>query len=273
MRRLIACITSALLLLLILFPVTASADMGPKPSVTINVRNFESQSYKLDLLVKESDTSLKYENFNKRYPETLKDTAIYKYREGGWIAAHIRDSILWGSLTGTIDTSGNIMVHKFSYFGVPKTFKVIMEYDNGKVLVSDEITPGQFNAQVVYDAKSNKIYTIPNNMQDMINPIKLTVITILIELLLALIFRISPLWLVVLVNFLTQVILQAFMYGTYYIVSPESIDITFLVLEVIIPFVEYLLYKKFARPVNKKRLISYVITANIITLIVGILMI
>ncbi|MFQ9126466.1 MAG: hypothetical protein ACLR4Z_06360 [Butyricicoccaceae bacterium] len=51
MKRKRTSVFCVLALLAVLLPVPARADMGPKPSVTIHVKNPPSGSYYLDLLV------------------------------------------------------------------------------------------------------------------------------------------------------------------------------------------------------------------------------
>ena len=46
---------------------------------------------------------------------------------------------MWGNLVGT--PYGNYMVHTFSYFGVPDTYRIIIVTESGTVTVSDVLFP------------------------------------------------------------------------------------------------------------------------------------
>lgn len=272
--------------LMILLPLYASADTGPKPSITIHVKNYKSTSYKLDLLVKEGYRGLKYDDFNKnkKYPESYKEMPLYRYRENGWIAEHIRNFLLFGSLEGELNQHTNLMEHKFSYHGVPETFKVIIQYDNGEIYVSKEITPIQFKAEIVLDLATGEIYKIPMSVRDLWYAFKLLAITIIIELIVSLLFKIKSKKIVILANVITQPILQLLIYLSFKFISYKAAYVVFYILEVIIVFVEYFIYKKYINSNNKEcsftqtpvpskgKLFTFSLTANLLTFIVGLLM-
>lgn len=279
--------TLIFLILLVLFiPLYASADIGPKPSVTIYLKNFKTTSYKLDLLVKEGYNGLKYEDFNKNknYPESYKDMPLYKYRENGWIAEHIRNNLLFGSLDGKLNKDTNLMEHYFFYYGVPETFKIIIQYDNGETYVSKEFTPKQFNAEIVLDLANDEIYKVPMAVRDLRYPLILLVLTIAIELIVAIFFKIKPKKIVLLANVLTQPVLQLLMYLSFRFISYKAAYVTFYIMEIAIVFIEYLIYKRYINPNNKeytftqtpapskKKLFIFSLTANLLTFIVGLLM-
>lgn len=275
-----------IIFLILLTPLYASADTGPKPSVTIYVKNYKTTSYKLDLLVKEGYHGIKYEDFNKnkKYPESYKDMPLYKYRKDDWIAAHIRNFLIFGSLEGELNTHTGLMEHKFSYHGVPETFKVIIQYDDGETYVSKEITPKQFRAEVVLDLKTAEMYKVPFAARDLWYVLKLLAITIVIELVVSIFFKIKPIKIVILANIITQPILQLLIYLSFKFISYKAAYVVFYVLEVAIVFVEYFIYKRYIKSHNKEysftqtpvpskgKLFIFSLTANLLTFIVGLLM-
>ncbi|MFZ5988779.1 MAG: dockerin type I repeat-containing protein [Bacillota bacterium] len=121
-------------LLFSLASVTAYANPLPTPVLEIWVSNHPTGTYYLDILDNESTNNIKFEYFNTKYPESYKELPLYKYYEDGWLAAHIRKPSLWGELKYNTSTT-----HRFidsSYGSMPKTFKVIMQYESGELYVS-----------------------------------------------------------------------------------------------------------------------------------------
>ena len=62
-----------LALFLLLIPTVVYADIGPKPSITINLKNMKGTNYKIDLL---SDCSTKKDEIVSVY-SSYKDEPIY----------------------------------------------------------------------------------------------------------------------------------------------------------------------------------------------------
>lgn len=136
-------ITIILLILSILTIATISnADMGPKPSITIYVKNLNSTDYFVDLLT----------TGNSAMPSEHQKEQFAQYRTDGWTATAIRDSLLWG------DVEGNEKhMHLFNYFGTPTTFKIILQLPDDSLVVSETITRKDFNAEYTIDAKTGKV--------------------------------------------------------------------------------------------------------------------
>jgi len=267
-----------ILLFILLLSTNVFADIGPKPSLTIYVENFESQDYLLDLLVPPGYGYFDMENeFNSAYPEEYKASNLYMFNVDGWKAAHIRTSILEGSLFGEFDQESKLMVHKFSYVGVPKNFKIIMQKPDGGLIISDEVNLKQFNTEILYDCQIGEIKQLRKGFFEGIKDqffdfnsdsffYRVTV-TVLLESLLALIFFLKSIKTIIITNLITQILLNISLYVIYFLYNSDFIKMLIL-LEFIILVTEFLIYKKFIKVSNRK-LLLYTILANTLSFIVG----
>lgn len=266
-----------IMILMTAIPITASADVGPKPSLKIYVKNFETQDYFLDVLVQGDEE--RFNDINRKYSEEYKELLLYKYNEGGWQARHIRTSMLFGSLKGEYDKRRDMMVHSFSYYAVPQTFKVIIQDADGGLFVSDAVTTSQFNANVILDRGTGEIKVVRASYANLIGntaALAWTVfvcmfLTILIELLIAIPFKARPLGTVVWVNALTQILLQAELITLFYLGKYSIMNSAFIALEAFIVFIEYRLYTRHLVNIKKKRIFYYVLVANLTTFLLGLI--
>lgn len=277
-KRFIGRLSLLIVLFIFLLSTNVFADIGPKPSLTIYVENFESQDYLLDLLVPPDYGYFDMENeFNSAYPEEYKASNLYMFNVDGWKAAHIRSSVLYGSLYGEFDQENNLMVHRFGYVGVPKTFKIIMEKPDGELVISDEVTINQFNAEILYDCQTGEIKQLSKGFFEDIKDqffdfnsdsfFYRVALTVLLETLLALIFFLKPIKAIVITNLITQILLNISLYVSYFLFNSDFIKMLIL-MELIILVTEFLIYKKFIKVSNRK-LVFYTILANTLSFIVG----
>ncbi|SFD12846.1 hypothetical protein [Ruminococcus albus] len=147
----------ALIAVLIFITVTAMpvyADMGPKPSIELTVKNAPDEDYYINLLVpgtlrkKEDRLQEVNEQYSGKDAELMR--VIINNTEDGWYprrGGHFRE----------LTQSKSSRKYEFSYMDVPKTFKVIIVTESGKVIVSNEITRKAFNAVTTFDAKTGKL--------------------------------------------------------------------------------------------------------------------
>ncbi|MBO4866953.1 MAG: hypothetical protein J5582_10410 [Ruminococcus sp.] len=147
----------ALIAVLIFITVTAMpvyADMGPKPSIELTVKNAPDEDYYIDLLVPATFRTKEdiLQDFNEQY--SGKDAELMRVilnnTEDGWIPRH-------GGRFRKFTHSNSSHKYEVSYMDVPETFKVIIVTESGKVIVSNEITRKAFNAVTTFDAKTGKL--------------------------------------------------------------------------------------------------------------------
>lgn len=235
-----------------------NADMGPKPSITIKLKNMKTANYTIDLLTKDVEYS---EEILPEYAQ-YSNSKTYQYNEDGWVATKMRNSILWGDIEGNSEYT-----HTFNYFGTPSKFKVIIEYKDGTVLVSDIIERTEFNYDITLDVNTMKI-SKTNSFNWLWGILLHIILTLVIEIIIALIMKIRDLKVIVGVNLLTQVIFHVVVWvmskvGMFAIYC--NYFIVYAIMELFICTIEYLLYRKFLKTTEKNKILLYTVVANIIS--------
>ena len=149
-RRLFAAIACILLCLAVL-PGTASADTGPKPAVTITVVNAPAGEYYLDLLITGPGD---YENIDPADYDPALIAGLKSWEGEGWYPALVEGTSapLFGDLTPGADGA-----HRFSYFGLPDTFRIAVSGPDGAQATEEAFTRTVFYTRLTYDWQSNSI--------------------------------------------------------------------------------------------------------------------
>lgn len=136
MKRLFSAIT-CVLFCLILLGGTACADMGPKESLTITVINAPEGVYYLDLLQQDEDgaPNVDPEDYDHALVEGLRS-----WEGEDWYPALVHGTYppLFGDLV-----PGEDGTHHFSYFGLPKTFRIAVSSADGGPGHGGALYPGR----------------------------------------------------------------------------------------------------------------------------------
>ena len=182
---------------------------------------------------------------------------LYNLDYDGWISSCTRNSMLWGDCAGNIKHE-----HYFNYFGTPKTYKVVILLNNGETRVTDVIHRTDFQSEITIDVNTMEVVSkgkVLSNLKSIIIPLLLTII---VEIIIALIMKFKNTKVIILTNAITNISLQFLL-----IYSPLSYILTFAILEILIFITEYLIYKKYFKDISKSKIISYTLLANLITVI------
>ena len=149
-RRLFAAIACILLCLAVL-PGTASADTGPKPAVTITVVNAPAGEYYLDLLITGPGD---YENIDPADYDPALIAGLKSWEGEGWYPALVTGTRapLFGELTAEADG-----IHRFSYNGLPRTFRIAVSGPGGAQATAEPFTRTVFYTHLTYDWSTNSI--------------------------------------------------------------------------------------------------------------------
>lgn len=136
-----------LVLVSCIMSMTAFADMGPKPQLTVKVEHPPQEVYWLDLLA-EGDPSKRYplskDDFHfgtnlkeLGFPDAERYYAMNDAVPEGWHACITQPhgAPIWGSLIG--EKSGDTILHSFGYFGVPRTYRILIMTESGEIWISD----------------------------------------------------------------------------------------------------------------------------------------
>ena len=150
-RRLFAAIACVLLCLAVL-PGTASADAGPKPAVTITVVNAPAGEYYLDLLI--TDPEPNHDNIEVADYDPALIAGLKSWEDEGWYPALVTGTRapLFGELTAEADG-----IHRFSYNGLPRTFRIAVSGPGGAQATDEPFTRTVFYTHLTYDWETNTI--------------------------------------------------------------------------------------------------------------------
>ena len=149
-RRLFAALACVLLCLAVL-PGTASADSGPKPAVTIQVVNAPADTYYLDLLITDPDD---YPNIDPADYDPTLIAGLKSWEDEGWYPALVTGTgaPLFGELT-----PGEDGAHRFTYFGLPDTFRIAVSGPDGAQATDEPFTRTVFYTHLTYDWETNTV--------------------------------------------------------------------------------------------------------------------
>ena len=289
MKKLVLFVLIFLFLQIINIP-NAFADTGAKPSISIDIKNLNTDNYLIDLLVNKNDDSEKhwksigdsvsekkdYSNINyngngEQYSRTYNDLKnitidelkqLYDIDYDGWIS----ESTRWSEYLLFADCKGNDKYHhRFGYFGTPEHYKVvIINNDTGKTKVTDEIHRKDFNSKIIIDYETMKVKNASlfdtNNIK---NVLMTLFITIAVELIIGLLFGLKKYTkLIVITNIVTNLSLQFFQTNISILLGGSSYisyAMVLLGLEVAVFVVEYIIYKKHMKDRNSNILICFIV--------------
>lgn len=233
------------------------ADMGTKPSIIVHLQNMDTEDYTIDLLTRNNKEDF-YNKINSQYIG-YKDTPIYKYDKGGWMATALREELLWGEIYGNREKT-----HTFTYFGTPTEFKVIIQFKDGKTKVSDVFVRKVLTYNIYIDVNTMSSLNDDGSDQKLtlnyMSLFKCLILTVSLELLLAWVMKIHYPKTIIIVNIITQIFFQIALLRNF-----SNYLTSFVILEIAIVIVEYLIYRKIFTRVTNKRLMIYTIIANFIT--------
>ena len=260
-QRLLLCV----LLCLAVLPVSASADTGPKPAVTITVVNAPAGDYYLDLLIQDPGD---YPNIDPEdYDPTLLD-GLRSWEGEGWWPALLEgtDVPLFGDLT-----PGEDGTHRFTYHGLPRTFRIAVSSAQGAQATESSFTRTVF---YTYNWATNTITKATSTVGFYLTQFLSTLIpTLLVEgaLLWLFGFRSRQDWLVfALVNLATQLGLHAALGSTMMATGGHYFYyLMILPLEAIVLVVEIVAYRILLQEHSTGRRVGYAVCANAASYAVG----
>lgn len=267
---------AALVTLSFMFVSDINADVGPKPSLEITVKNPPESEYYLDLLVDYSSDYL-YDNIRDTEGYSGKRYDVLKgYNADGWRPALVTGTRvpLRGKLTG--EKNGDNMVHNFSYVGVPDRFKVIIVTSDNEVIVSENIVDRKaFNSKVYFDCSTKRLWESSALLSYALQFLSTCSLTLIIEGLILILFRFSMKqnWRTfLLVNIITQVLLTIVVFGAMHFYGLLLGILAYAAFEWVILIVEAILFAKYLSQHSKRRRIMFAITANIASFLLGLIL-
>lgn len=247
------------------------ADIGPKPGITVNVENLPYEEYHLDLFINEEYQDnfiyLEKENHNPKILKHLEENV------DGWRSATVygtRTPLHFEDLKGELE--GDKRVHRFSYVGTPKIFKIAIATENGLKL-SEKIERTNYQSTYVLDfqefMENGKV--VGGGLRDYNWKIffMTLVLTLIIE---GIVFKAFKFNFKVdgLVFLLGNIITQL---GLHYYLMRVGYNIFLLVPgEILVIAVETVLYTLTFKDGTKSRKIAYGIVANLASTVIGVML-
>lgn len=271
---------------LVMFTVVLSfwgvvfADMGPKPSISIVVRNPPADVYYLDLLVHSDAPLMDGQGYDYLHDRDQLDPAklalLTTYGTDGWYAAMARGTTMpiWGDVIGQPEstlTGRSQMVHTFSYM-VPADFKFIIVTPDNQLIVSEVFHREILNTVIYYDYASGQISRPSLYLNWLYHFLYTFLPTLLIEGLILLLFGFSLRQnglVFLLTNLATQVLLTLTM-GTLLISQGSFVYVLlFGPAELVVLIIEAIVYALLFKQHSRTRRVVYAIVANIVSAVAG----
>ena len=267
-----------------LLTVSALADTGPKPQLTVKVKHPPEALYYLDLLAEgswehagDSDDSGLDWSYSEEEIAALDSELLDALRAAvpeGWHACTAQGTNgvpMWGDLIGS--DAGGVRLHSFRYHGVPDTYRIILVTKSGESWVSGVLHRATLQSSATVDWAARTANAPSPAMAYALQFLCMLLPTLLIEglLLFAFGYRSKRSWLVfLLVNLVTQGGFAVYLAVTVlnHGVSGWSL-IFYIPIEVIITLVELLLYRRLLTEKNKARAAVYAIAANLCSAVLG----
>lgn len=271
-RGIIICIV----LMFVIFPVPAHADTGPKPSVQVDFTDMENELYYVTLLSQSDSTgpATAYDG-NNQYACYQEGDEGYEIRKK---FVDYQDSDGYYFLQWFEQCSGND-TYLWSYYP-PSPFKVLVYFpERDTFAVSEVCERYAFDSYFIarLDASESGTLVVSKTYHfkwEMISLAARIVITILIELVIALFFGFrtkKQLCFLAVVNILTQTALNILLNILNYNRGPYAFTFYYVVFELLIFAVEAVLYRKFLSGEKEKpaRPVLYALTANVLSFASG----
>ena len=274
-----------LLLAMMLLTVSAFADTGPKPKLTVKVENAPEELYYLDLLAEgeyEHEGDSDFNSLSDEERAALDAEMLAALRAAvpeGWhacLAQGVNGPPIRGDLVGE-DAGNGTQLHTFGYVGVPDDYRILIVTKSGESWVSDVLHRATLQSSVTVDWAAKTAAAPSAGMAYALQFLCTLLPTLLIEGVLLFAFgyrsrRSRRVFL--LVNLVTQ---GGFAVYLAVIVLNHGVSgwslLFYIPIEIIITVVELLCYRRLLTEKGKGRATGYAIVANVCSATVGLLLI
>ena len=268
-RALLLILTVAVVFSLSYVPVFA--DVGPKPSITITIKNPPAETYYVALIYKHEPSHW----FDGQDELNNEEQEIREYFENYYVDGY---SLFESPVGYNIKRSNSEGKYEF-YYMVPDTFKVLIVTSDGKEYVSNEITTIAFDAECVYDVSAGvlreNVITVRNVAKVSIRFFICFVLTVAMEAFAMLIFSLTyhkNFDHLLIINLITQILLNVVTIVTLKTNMGQLMMIIWLATEIAIIIIEAAYYCKRLQhkdgDCHPVRNVIYGVTANILSLLI-----
>lgn len=269
------------MLMILSVPLTAFADMGPKPSVVIDFQGLEGERYYATLLSKEKSTGpfstlegnggeyRRYQEGDAGY-EIFEKFAQYKDTDGYYFLQYFQDCS---------------EAQRFSWtYYPPQEFKVLLYFsDTDRFVVSgSSYARYAFDSYFTAEPQDGSLRVIPSYdyTAEAISLFVRVVLTIAVELGIALLFGFREkrvFRFIVIINAVTQLALNVILNVINYHMGMLGFLLFYVLLELVIVLVEAVLYAVCLKKRSEKKISAwkpwiYALAANTASFIVGLVL-
>lgn len=282
-------VTLLLVFLITLLSTTSvQADMGPKPSLTIEVIGI-TEEYYFDVLVDvdPTDEEEPYDYYTD-FPDALRN-----YQDEDGFSSYSLYEVP-ASVKQTVNNNQS-QTYELNYIA-PNEFKmVIVMKDTNIIIKTDVLNTKAFETDIQWDlsnvdltkAQSGDIGIISGNIngyqtffesvgyKTAINSIIRLLVTIIVEVAILLAFNIKTkkaITLVVIVNAITNLFVGTLLISIYLTSGALAFVFMTIVLELVVLLFELVVYSVKLKEISMIKIVLYTILANAVTFILGILL-
>ena len=268
------------MLMILSVPLTAVADMGPKPSVVIDFQGLEGKRYYATLLSKEKSTGpfsavqdtggeyRRYQEDDADY-EIFEKFAQYKDTDGFYFLQYFEDC-------------SETQQFSWTYYP-PQEFKVLLYFpDTDQFLASGSCERYAFDSYFTAEPQDSSLRVIPSYdyTAEAISLFVRVLLTIAVELGIALLFGFREkrvFRFIVIINVVTQLALNVILNVINYHMGMLGFLLFYVLLELVIALVEAVLYAVFLKKRSEKKISAwkpwiYALAANTASFIVGLVL-
>lgn len=275
----------------VLLTVSALADSGPKPLLTVRVENAPEEGYYLDLVAEGEYEGHTYGSGESEYSGI---DWSYSDEEAAALDTELLDALraavpkgyhactaegtggapMWGELEGTPTGRQGEFLHTFRYFGVPDTYQILIATASGDTYLFPPCTRTALQSSVTVDWADKSVEVPPAWIGYVLQFLCTLLPTLVIEGVVLVLFGFS--WKqnrkpFLLVNLVTQGALAVY-FSVTAVQSGVGWWYFFLLVpaEIVIAFVEGGLYTRLLTG-SRRRAFAYGITANLCSALLGLL--
>lgn len=271
---------------------SALADSGPKPLLTVRVKNAPQELYYLDLVAEGEYEGHSYGSGESEYSGI---DWSYTEEEAAALDADLLDALraavpegyhactaegtggapMWGDLEGEDSGRQGVRLHTFGYFGLPDTYRILIATADGDTYVFPPCTRTVLQSSVTVDWETKSVEVPPAWISYVLQFLCTLLPTLVIEGVVLVLFGFS--WKrnrkpFLLVNLVTQGALAVY-FSITAVQSGVGFWYFFLLIpaEIVIAFVEGGLYTRLLAGQSRRRAFAYGITANLSSALLGLL--
>lgn len=279
----------------LMLTVSALADMGPKPLLTLRVENAPQEPYYLDILAEGVFPKKDYNgiiwNYDEEERAALDQDLLAALRDAvpeGWHACTAEGfdgAPTWGDLYAEAWAEDGAPLHSFGYVGLPQTYRVLIVTQSGDIWLSDpaERASLQCTATVDYAAgtvseaqmlRNGKVVMKPVWQAYAVELLCTLIPTLIVEGILLALFGFAKSrrnWIVFFaVNLVTQL-------GVFLSLGVTAVQegvglgyfLLLIVVELVVVFAETAAFSHLLTGRTRARAAAYAITANLCSAVLG----